>query len=161
MSDDLLAFGNGASGGIISTADDLLTIMTELVHGSLLPGDLQIRMQTPTRQSGGTYGLGLAVYELSCGRFYGHEGRVNGTASIALVAADRPDHALVAAFNSTDDQTGLGSFAERLLCPSEAAPKRLDPRDRGRDMSSTHRHGHESPLRVEAHHPTGSDRRTT
>lgn len=122
VSDDLLAFGNGAGGGIVSTASDLLTIMTELVHGSVLPGDLQIRMQTPTRQSGGTYGLGMALYELSCGRFYGHEGRVNGTVSIALVDADRPDHALVAAFNSTDDQTGLGAFGEQLLCSAGVAP---------------------------------------
>ena len=30
-------------------------------------------------------GLGLAEYALSCGTFYGHQGGVNGTASLALV----------------------------------------------------------------------------
>ncbi len=124
---DLLAFGNGASGGIISTADELLTIMTELVHGSLLPRELRIEMQTPTWQSGGTYGLGLARYELSCGLFYGHEGRVNGTVSMALVEADRRDRSLAAAFNSTDDQTGLVELAERLLCWSEDVPATTHP----------------------------------
>lgn len=119
--DDLLAFGNGASGGIISTADEVMTVMTEIVHGSLLPPELRTEMQTPTEQSGGTYGLGLALYELSCGRFYGHEGRVNGTASIALVEGDRRDRSLVAAFNSTSDRGGLVEVAEQLLCGSHVS----------------------------------------
>ncbi len=32
--DDLLAFGNGGSGGLITTADELLTIITSIVHGA-------------------------------------------------------------------------------------------------------------------------------
>lgn len=50
----------------------------------------------------------------SCGRFYGHECRVNGTVSPAVVDADRADRGFVATFNSTDDQTGLTGLAETL-----------------------------------------------
>ena len=55
MTDDLLAFGNGANGGIISTADELLATIRAIVGGQLLPADLTAQMKEPNRES---YGLG-------------------------------------------------------------------------------------------------------
>lgn len=114
--DDLLAFGNGGSGGIISTAAELTRILTAIVHGPLLPDELRTKMRDATRASGETYGLGLATYDLSCGTFYGHEGRVNGTASIALIDAVVADRSVVVAVNRTDSVPGLVPLAESLVC---------------------------------------------
>lgn len=113
VTDDLLAFGNGGNGGVISTADDLLTIMQAIVSGRLLPSDLVEEMEQPVLQS---YGLGLATYDLSCGRFLGHGGSVNGTQSIALVSPDGADGIVMAVnFRSADDP-GLPALADRVLC---------------------------------------------
>lgn len=116
--DDLLAFGNGGSGGLISTADELTTILNAIVHGTVVPGDLRAAMLQPTPESGDSYGLGIAVYNLECGVFYGHEGRVNGTASIALTEATGPGRSVVVAFNSTIGVPQLVALAEQLICPS-------------------------------------------
>jgi D-alanyl-D-alanine carboxypeptidase len=113
VTDDLLAFGNGGNGGVISTADELLTIMQAIVTGRLLPAALVEEMERPVLES---YGLGLATYDLSCGRFYGHGGSVNGTQSIALVTPDGADGIVMAInFRSADDP-GLPGLADRVLC---------------------------------------------
>lgn len=72
LTDDFLAFGNGASGGEVSTADELLAVMQAIVSARLVSAPLVTDMVQPTDQSKGSYGLGLATYKLSCGRFYGH-----------------------------------------------------------------------------------------
>ncbi len=114
--DDLLAFGNGGSGGLLSTADELTTIMRAIVNGPLLPADLRAEMIRPTPQSGDSYGLGIATYILRCGVFYGHEGSVNGTASIALI--DGSGRSVVVAFNRTGGDPHLITLAEQLVCSS-------------------------------------------
>ena len=85
---NFLALGNGGSGGVISTAGELLTIMQAIVSGRLLPAALVDQMKDATTQSSISYGLGLATYYLSCGTFYGHAGSVSGTESIAIVSPD-------------------------------------------------------------------------
>ena len=114
--DDLLAFGNGGSGGIISTAEELTAILEAVIHGDLLPDGLRQEQMAVTEVSGQSYGLGLAVYELECGTFYGHEGRVNGTATIALVDAESPERSAVIALNRSGIDPGLRPLAEQLLC---------------------------------------------
>jgi D-alanyl-D-alanine carboxypeptidase len=119
--DDLRAFGNGANGGVLTTADDLVTFFRALVGGRLLEPGLVTQMRQPTTASIGAdsaYGLGLATYRLTCGRFFGHEGGVNGTASIALVD-EGGQRAAVVVFN----QRGIGdpqlpALADRLVCGS-------------------------------------------
>lgn len=115
--DDLLVFGNGGNGGVLSTAGELLTTMQALVSGRLLPADLTAEMRRPTTVSYGAYGLGLGTYPFSCGEFYGHAGSVNGTRSIAVVSSDGAD-GFVAAFNLTTvpDTAHLESLADRALC---------------------------------------------
>lgn len=118
ITDELALFGNGASGGVISTADELLTIMQAIVGGDLVDPQLTAEMRTPTELSDGTYGLGLARYGLTCGTFYGHEGGVNGTASIALVSEDGTD-AVVAALDLRDgSDPRMPALADDLLCPA-------------------------------------------
>lgn len=121
ITDELALFGNGASGGVISTAGELATIMQAIVAGDLLEPALLDEMRTPTELSDGTYGLGLARYGLTCGTFYGHEGGVNGTASIALVSEDGTD-VVVAALNLRDGSNpNMLALADDLLCPAVRA----------------------------------------
>jgi D-alanyl-D-alanine carboxypeptidase len=117
VSDDLVAFGNGGNGGIISTADELLTILHAIVAGDILDGSLLADMKRPTVQSGpSVYGLGLGTYELSCGTFFGHGGAVNGTVSIGLVE-DEGTSGVVIAMNLQDGlDAGLRTLADRLVC---------------------------------------------
>jgi D-alanyl-D-alanine carboxypeptidase len=115
VTDGLLEFGNGGNGGVLSTADDLLTIMQAIVSGRLLPTALVAEMERPVLQS---YGLGLATYELSCGRFYGHGGSVNGTQSVALVSPDGADGIVMAVNFRSSDDPGLPQLADQVLCQS-------------------------------------------
>ena len=116
LTDDLTWFGNGGNGGIISTADELLTVMQAIVGERLLPAELLADMKSPTSMSLGSYGLGLATYKLSCGTFYGHEGGVNGTASIAIVSPDGADGVVVALNLRSGEDPGLPALADDMLC---------------------------------------------
>lgn len=113
LTDDLLAFGNGGNGGVISTADELLTTMQAIAGGRLLPADLVAEMKEPNRE---LYGLGLGTSRLRCGTFYGHGGLVNGTASIALVSPDGADGVVMALNLQSDDDPHLPALADILLC---------------------------------------------
>jgi D-alanyl-D-alanine carboxypeptidase len=116
ITDDLLALGNGGSGGVISTADELLTVMQAIVSGRLLPAPLVAEMSRATQQSGESYGLGLVTYYLSCGTFFGHEGSIAGTVSIAIVTPDG-DGGVVIALNRRDDSDPhLPALADSFLC---------------------------------------------
>ncbi len=116
VTDDLLAFGNGGNGGIISTADELLTILRAVVSGELIDGNLVADMKAPTSQSAMSYGLGLATYRLTCGTFYGHEGSVNGTVSIALISADGATGAVAALNLRSRADPKLAALADDLVC---------------------------------------------
>jgi hypothetical protein len=70
-------------------------------------------MKTP---SFGTYGLGLATYRFTCGTFYGHEGSVSGTRSVAVSRDDGQAGAVIALNANTASEPGLPTVAERMLC---------------------------------------------
>jgi D-alanyl-D-alanine carboxypeptidase len=112
-SDELSWFGNGANGGVISTADELLTIMDAMVSGRLLGADLTAEM---LKVNLAKYGLGIAEYELTCGTFYGHEGNVAGTRSIAVVSAETGDGVIVAVNVNSNVEPRLGALANTLVC---------------------------------------------
>ena len=116
LTDDLTWFGNGGNGGIISTADELLTVMQAIVGERLLPAELLAEMRSPTSMSLGSYGLGLATYKLSCGTFHGHEGGVNGTASIAIVSPDGADGVVIALNLRSGEDPRLPALADDMLC---------------------------------------------
>jgi D-alanyl-D-alanine carboxypeptidase len=113
VTDDLGWFGNGGNGGIISTPDDLLSALRAIVGGEYLPAALTDTMLTPRQ---GTYALGIGGYPLTCGTLHGHQGGVNGTASIAAASIDGRD-GIVIAFNlRTAGDPDLVGLAEDLLC---------------------------------------------
>ena len=116
VTDDFLALGNGGSGGVISTADELLTIMQAIVSGELLPEPLVADMKAATIQSNQSYGLGLVTYHLSCGTFYGHGGAASGTHSIAIVNDDGTAGVVIAINLRTDVDPNLLALAESLVC---------------------------------------------
>lgn len=113
----LLLRGNGASGSITSTTGELSHFARAIVTGGFLPSDLTETMLTPTEQSGGTYGLGFATYDLTCGTFYGHAGGIAGVEAIALTSRDGNDAvALITNARPTDGQQQLLPLAERFVC---------------------------------------------
>jgi hypothetical protein len=74
-------------------------------------------MLTPTEQSDGTYGLGFATYDLTCGTFYGHAGGIAGVEAIALVGEGGDDAVvLIANARPTDGRQQLLPLAERVAC---------------------------------------------
>lgn len=116
LTDDLLAVGNGGSGGIISTAGELLTIMQSIVSARLLAPALVEEMKEATTASNKSYGLGLATYYLSCGTFYGHGGSLDGTNSIVVVTPDGSRGTVIAFNVQLESPPDLLPLAESLLC---------------------------------------------
>jgi D-alanyl-D-alanine carboxypeptidase len=115
-SSDLLALGNGGSGGIVSTAGELLDLMQAIVSGDLLAPRLVAEMTAATEQSEGTYGLGLVTFRLECGDYLGHAGAIAGMHTLALVSPDG-GKGLVLAVNARGDRDpNLLATAEELLC---------------------------------------------
>lgn len=112
-SDDLSWFGNGGNGGVISTAAELLTIMDAIVSGRLLGPELTAEMLDINLAQ---YGLGIGEYPLTCGRFYGHQGNVAGTRSIAMVSAETGDGLVVAVNLNSSVDPQLGALANTLVC---------------------------------------------
>jgi D-alanyl-D-alanine carboxypeptidase len=116
VTDDLLAFGNGGNGGIVSTAPELLSMLRAIVSGRVLTPETTATMRTPII---GTYGLGIASYALPCGVFFGHEGLVNGTQSIALVDASGEDGLVIAVNLVRGAGVNLRTVASSLVCPAD------------------------------------------
>ena len=113
VTDDLLAFGNGGNGGVVSNADELLSILQSIVSGRLFPAEFVTEMTTPAQ---GNYGLGLASYPTRCGVFYGHGGAVNGTGSIAMVSADGRYGVVVAQNLLGERDADLPALAREMIC---------------------------------------------
>jgi D-alanyl-D-alanine carboxypeptidase len=113
VTDDLLAFGNGGNGGVVSTADELLTVLASILSARLLPAVLVTEMTTPAQ---GNYGLGLAGYPTRCGMFYGHGGAVNGTGSIALVSPDGRNGVVIAQNLLGEEDADLPALAREMVC---------------------------------------------
>jgi D-alanyl-D-alanine carboxypeptidase len=113
VTDDLLAFGNGGNGGVVSTTDELLTVLGSIVSARFFPAPLVTEMTTPAQ---GNYGLGLAEYPTRCGTFYGHGGAVNGTGSIALVSPDGRDGVVIAQNLLGEKDADLPALAREMVC---------------------------------------------
>lgn len=119
LTDDLRFFGSGAYGGVLTTPDELATILIALMQGRLVPTARVDDMVTPTAAgvaSGNHYGLGLSRYDLACGTFYGHEGGMNGTASIAMASRTGEDAVVVVLNAQSAADPHLAQLADRLVC---------------------------------------------
>ena len=113
---DLLAVGNGGSGGIVSTAGDLLDLLEAIVSGDLLPARLREEMTAPTAYPNGTYGLGVVTFVLKCGDYLGHGGAIAGTHALALVSPDGAAGVVIAVNLRGDPEPNLLAAAEELIC---------------------------------------------
>jgi D-alanyl-D-alanine carboxypeptidase len=113
VTDDLLAFGNGGNGGILSTPEELFSMLRATVRAELFPARLVDELSLPGRNN---YGLGLATYRFRCGTFLGHGGSVNGTQSIAVVSADGERGFVLAVNRRGTVDPNLVAAAEMALC---------------------------------------------
>lgn len=115
---DLLAVGNGGSGGVVSTAGDLLDLLQAIVAGDLLSAPLVAEMTRPTEQSNGTYGLGVVTFALTCGDYLGHAGAIAGMHTLAVVSPDRGEGLVLAVNARGSPEPDLLPTAEELICAS-------------------------------------------
>jgi D-alanyl-D-alanine carboxypeptidase len=83
----------GASGDLVSSAEDLARFLGALLGGDLLPAEELHAMEAVRPR----YGLGLATYPTPCGLAWGHTGNVNGVLTIAWSTRDGRRQAVVAA----------------------------------------------------------------
>jgi D-alanyl-D-alanine carboxypeptidase len=105
-----------AAGAIVSTGNDLTRFYAALLHGQLLPTPVLAAMKSSS--PGARYGLGLMVFDTSCGRAYGHVGIAAGYRTVLYA---RPDGSRVAVVMINVDGTyvaqgELEAAAERAFC---------------------------------------------
>ncbi|WP_106400865.1 serine hydrolase domain-containing protein [Actinocorallia populi] len=82
----------GASGAVVSTAQDWSRFSAALLGGELLPPDQLEQMRAtvpvdPKRPDGPGYGLGVQTGDTPCGTFWGHDGGLPGYLTFGV--ADR------------------------------------------------------------------------
>ena len=127
VTDDLSWFGNGGNGGIIATADDLLTVMRAVVGGHLPARRADFGDADPA--TGAHTDWGSAATSLSCGIFFGHQGAVNGTSSIAIACRVGQSGAVIAFGLRDDSDPDLVGLVETF----SVAPGSPGATDHGRD----------------------------
>ncbi|MET9921198.1 serine hydrolase domain-containing protein [Streptomyces sp. NPDC006435] len=116
----------GASGEMVSDANDLQTFYRALLRGRLLP-EAEMREMTDTVSispdlPGVGYGLGLMWQRLSCGKeVWGHNGEIHGSLSEARVTRDG-EHSLAANFNA-DWAGGTQKVVEAEFCGTAPAKR--------------------------------------
>jgi D-alanyl-D-alanine carboxypeptidase len=116
---ELLAVGNGGSGGIISTAGELLDLTQAIVVGDLLPDRVVAEMTTPTQESERTYGLGVVTFDLRCGTYLGHGGAIAGMHTLVLVGPGAARGLVLAVNVRGNPDPNLLATAEELLCATD------------------------------------------
>lgn len=111
-----------ASGGMISTVQDVNEFYAALLDGKLVGPELVKEMQSPNASE---YGLGLAKWWDSCtgNYYYGHLGGGPGYASIAMISAEGARQLTVFIAHAAEPLSadvpppdyGLVEFAQRTL----------------------------------------------
>ncbi|MFJ1750498.1 serine hydrolase domain-containing protein [Streptomyces sp. NPDC088116] len=76
------------AGSIVSTTDDLNRFYRVLLGGKLIGSSALTEMLRTVPAGGVGYGLGIYSLDLSCGRFWGHDGAVFGAATMAMSSRD-------------------------------------------------------------------------
>ncbi|MFC5181423.1 serine hydrolase domain-containing protein [Actinomadura harenae] len=94
-----------ASGGIVSTVDDVARFQRALVTGKLLPARVQKAMMTTRPVTDDwvkeNYGLGLARIKTSCGFAWGHDGGWPGYRTWSYTSPDGKRQAVIT-YNQSD-----------------------------------------------------------
>ncbi|SOD63293.1 D-alanyl-D-alanine carboxypeptidase [Streptomyces zhaozhouensis] len=100
----------GTAGALVSTMTDLNEFQRALFSGELLPEkQLSEMLDTVPMTNGngeqvGAYGLGLYEINLSCGKFWGHDGVAWGASTLAFSSEDGERQAAIG-YNVTHYQT--------------------------------------------------------
>lgn len=123
---DVTAFNPGAagaSGSMVSTADDLARFYTALIGGRLLSPAQLAAMETtvpaPELGPGVRYGLGLGWIPLSCGGgYFGHPGGIFGYQTWDGVTANAQRAAVVSVTGDGNAQTqqAITALVDDELC---------------------------------------------
>jgi D-alanyl-D-alanine carboxypeptidase len=103
-----------AAGGIVSTPHDVTTFYRALMTGKLLPASQLDEMETPSAVNG-TYGLGIALSFVACGRVFSHQGDFLGWQNIASSTANGKRQAVLMVNVNLDDDRVLGLW-QKALC---------------------------------------------
>jgi len=106
---------SGATGGIVSTVDDVATFFRALLGGELIGTDLLSEM-TRTIEGGQGFRAGLGIFEeeLSCGTAWGHGGEFPTYSSMAIASRDGSKVVVVA--QSSGGWTAALDAAEEIYC---------------------------------------------
>jgi D-alanyl-D-alanine carboxypeptidase len=105
-----------AAGQIVSTAADVTTFFSALMKGRVVPAPLLKQMKTGS-DSSATYGLGLMLRFVPCGRAFGHNGDFVGWRNVVLANASGNRVAVV--ILNVDTRVSfatLVSVSETALC---------------------------------------------
>ncbi|WP_329067395.1 serine hydrolase domain-containing protein [Streptomyces sp. NBC_01429] len=114
----------GASGGMVSTAQDWDRFLTALMSGKLLPPAQMKQMRTTVAQDaadpkGDRYGLGLMEVRTPCGTVWGHTGGLPGYGS--EIYTDRTGSRSVTVLTSTNLGVRLPAAAPANKALADAA----------------------------------------
>ncbi|WP_107486409.1 MULTISPECIES: serine hydrolase [unclassified Streptomyces] len=136
------------AGSVVSTTDDLNRFYRALLGGKLV-GEASLDEMTRTVPvSGMDYGLGIYALDLSCGRFWGHDGAVFGAGTIALSSRDGKRQMAVAQnlmkYQELDGKgvpqahpidEALGAYVFGALCPDAPEAGAASPEARGERLT--------------------------
>ncbi|MER6622181.1 serine hydrolase domain-containing protein [Streptomyces sp. NPDC000931] len=136
------------AGSVVSTTDDLNRFYRALLGGKLV-GEASLDEMTRTVPvSGMDYGLGIYALDLSCGRFWGHDGAVFGAGTIALSSRDGKRQMAVAQnlmkYQELDEKgvpqahpidDALGAYVFGALCPDAPEAGAASPEARGERLT--------------------------
>ncbi len=107
-----------AAGALVSDAHDLAGFFSALLSGRLLSeGSLAQMKQTVVVDHEVADGLGIFSIQLTCGRFWGHDGEFLGYSTI-VVASDDGDRVAVISADG-DAFSGAPPDMTALLCPTD------------------------------------------
>jgi D-alanyl-D-alanine carboxypeptidase len=112
-----------AAGALVSDTHDLARFLSALLSGRLLSeGSLAQMKQTVVVDHELGDGLGIFSSQLTCGRFWGHEGGILDYATIVAASDDGDRVAVISAHG--DAFSGSPPDLTALLCPSDTTNSR-------------------------------------
>lgn len=135
-------YAAAAAAGLVTTASDLARFLLAQGQGPdgeaegrgvLSPAMVQL-LRTPTKQSGGRYGLGVVVERAGGWTFVGHGGANAGWRSIIMGLPDRGDGIVVLTNSDKGAAFGTDVMCAWARATTTVAPPRCEARFRERNL---------------------------
>ena len=113
-----------AAGAIVSNARDLSRFFAALLSGRIVSDESLAEMKQTVVVDPGATGDGLGIFstELSCGRFWGHDGGILDYGTIVKASEDGTRIAVISGHGGRP--SGPPPDETALLCPSDATTSR-------------------------------------